>query len=51
MFLPVTINLMCVSTGITTLLSTSNNLNCPNSKSDSGIIYESNSIESPSSVT
>jgi len=46
-FLPVTINLMWQSTGTTNLLSTSSNLNCPNSKSDSGIMYESKSIDSP----
>ena len=31
---PVTINLIWQSTGTTNGLSTSNNLNCPNSKSD-----------------
>ena len=39
---------MCVNSGNITLLSTSNILNPPSSKSDSGIIYESNSIDSSS---
>lgn len=47
---PVTINRTCVSTGTTTRLSTSSNRNCPNSRSDSGTMYESNSIDSPSSL-
>ena len=41
-------NLICVNSGTITLLSTSNILNRPSSKSDSGTIYESNSINSSS---
>ena len=41
-------NLVCVYSGIITLESTSSILNPPNSKSDSGTIYESNSMNSPS---
>src|ERR1700759_534035 len=41
-----TINLICVSSGTITLLSTSNILNFPSSKSDSGIRYESYTISS-----
>ena len=41
-------NLVCVNSGIITLLSTSNILKVPSSKSDSGTIYESNSTNSPS---
>ena len=44
----VMINLTCVSSGRMTLLSTSNILKAPSSKSDSGTIYESNSINSSS---
>ena len=42
----VIINLTCVNSGIITLLSTSNILKPPTSKSDSGTRYESNSIKS-----
>ena len=44
----VRINLVCVISGRITLLSTSNNLKAPSSKSDSGTKYESNSINSSS---
>jgi len=44
----VIINLTWVNSGKITLLSTSNILNPPFSKSDSGTIYESNSINSSS---
>lgn len=42
----VIINLTCVNSGKITRLSTSNILNLPSSKSESGTIYESNSINS-----
>ena len=44
-----TINLICVSSGTITLLSTSSILSFPCSKSDSGTRYESYTIPSSSS--